>query len=72
MITLDNGLGSLTMLDAKSLWGVLLVVCPLLKTRHDLTSIASGLGPTQTRPALPTSLAKSAFSDKKPYPGMMA
>ena len=35
-------------------------------------SILSGLGPTQTMPAPATALAKSAFSDKKPYPGMMA
>lgn len=56
----------LTMLDTKGLGAIELVgICQFDVLRY-FTSIASGLGPTQTIPAFPTSLAKSAFSDKKP------
>ena len=38
-------------------------------TFEPMSSIASGGGPIQTRPAASTARAKSAFSARNPYPG---
>jgi hypothetical protein len=37
-----------------------------------IVSIASGGGPTNTRPAATHARAKPAFSDRNPYPGWIA
>ena len=54
------------MFDAKGLEFIQSALVWQFDESQYLTSMASGLGPTQTRPAFPTFLAKSAFSDKKP------
>ncbi len=41
-------------------------ISSLARVLEAIASIASGGGPTQTRPASRTARAKSAFSDRKP------
>ena len=48
--------------------------CIALRARvfEPISSIASGGGPIQTRPASSTARANAAFSARKPYPGCTA
>ncbi len=41
----------------------------LAATFEPIASIAAGVGPTHVNPAASTARAKSAFSERKPYPG---
>jgi hypothetical protein len=49
----------------------LIIVC-LAVTLSPIMRIASGVGPMKTKPLRSTRSAKSAFSDRKPYPGCTA
>ncbi|MGZ5065325.1 MAG: hypothetical protein ACXWBW_07015 [Usitatibacter sp.] len=44
----------------------------LARSFRPIFSMASGVGPMNTRPAASTARAKSSFSERNPYPGWIA
>ena len=49
-----------------------LAIATFALTLSPIKRIVSGFGPMNTNPERSTFFAKSAFSDKKPYPGWIA